>query len=62
MNDDVEVIITDLYGKTVHRETLYDASYSGKIKIDLPNVAPGVYMASVSDNNLNTITQKIIKN
>ncbi|QIA09855.1 T9SS type A sorting domain-containing protein [Draconibacterium halophilum] len=62
LTNDVEVIITDLYGKTVHRETLYDASYSGKIKIDLPNVAPGVYMASVSDNNLNTITQKIIKN
>lgn len=62
MADDVEVTITDLYGKTVHRETLYDASYSGKIKIDLPNVAPGVYMASISDNNLNTITQKIIKN
>ncbi|WP_319270867.1 T9SS type A sorting domain-containing protein [uncultured Draconibacterium sp.] len=60
--NDVEVIITDLYGKTVYRETLYDASYSGKIKIDLPNVAPGVYMASVSDNYLNTITQKIIKN
>lgn len=59
---DVEVIITDLYGKTVHRETLYDASYTGRIKVDLPNVAPGVYMASISDNSLNTITQKIIKN
>ena len=62
MADDVEVTITDLYGKTVHRETLYNAAYSGKIKIDLPNVAPGVYMASISDNYLNTITQKIIKN
>ncbi|WP_347839612.1 T9SS type A sorting domain-containing protein [uncultured Draconibacterium sp.] len=59
---DVEVIITDLYGKTVHRETLYDAAYSSRIQIDLPHVAPGVYMASISDNQLNTITQKIIKN
>lgn len=62
MANDVEVIITDLYGKTVHREILYEASYTGKIKIDLPHVAPGVYMASVSDNNFNTLTQKIIKN
>jgi len=59
---DVDIIITDLYGKTVYRETRYDAAYNRKMKIDLPNVAPGVYMACITDNGLNTITQKIIKN
>lgn len=59
---DVEIIITDLYGKTVFRETRYDASYNRKLKIDMPNVAPGVYMACITDNQRNTITQKIIKN
>jgi hypothetical protein len=59
---DVEIIVTDLYGKTVFRETRYDASYNRKMKIDLPNVAPGVYMACITDNISNTITQKIIKN
>ncbi|MCY1721233.1 T9SS type A sorting domain-containing protein [Prolixibacteraceae bacterium Z1-6] len=59
---DVEIIVTDLYGKTVFRETRYDASYNRKMKIDLPNVAPGIYMACITDNHSNTITQKIIKN
>lgn len=59
---DVEVIVTDMYGKTVYRETKYDAGYERKLKIDLPNVAPGIYMACVTDNESNTITQKIIKN
>jgi hypothetical protein len=59
---DVEIIVTDLYGKTVFRETRYDAKYNNKLKIDLPNVVPGIYMACITDNQSNTITQKIIKN
>ncbi|HYQ59378.1 MAG TPA: T9SS type A sorting domain-containing protein [Draconibacterium sp.] len=60
--NDIEVTITDLYGKTVYKETLYDASFSSRIQVDLPNVAPGVYLANISDREFNTITQKIIKN
>lgn len=59
---DVEIIVTDLYGKTVHRETRNDAGYSSRLRIDLPNVAPGIYMASITDNHSNTFNQKIIKN
>ncbi|WP_167615984.1 T9SS type A sorting domain-containing protein [Maribellus sediminis] len=58
---DLEVRVTDLYGKTVFRETRY-ASYEQRIKIDLPNVAPGIYLASISDNQSLIINQKIIKN
>ncbi len=59
---DVEIIITDLYGKTVFRETRYDAGYNRKLKIDMPDVAPGVYLACITDNQSKSITQKIIKN
>ena len=59
---DVEVIVTDMYGKTIYRETKYDMGYNRKLKIDLPNIAPGIYMACITDNKSNTITQKIIKN
>ncbi len=59
---DVEVRITDLSGKTVFHETRNDAWYNQKLKIDLPDVAPGVYLASITDNQSNKITQKIIKN
>lgn len=59
---DIEIIVTDLYGKIIHRETRNDAAYSQKLRVDLPDVAPGIYMACVTDNNSISINQKIIKN
>jgi hypothetical protein len=59
---DVDIVITDLYGKTIFHETRYDANYSRKLKIDMPDVAPGAYIASITDNRSTTITKKIIKN
>jgi len=59
---EVEVQITDLVGKIVYSETKYDSEYNPKLQVNLPNVKPGIYIASVTDANLNTITQKIIKN
>ena len=58
---DLDIVVTDLYGKTVFRETRY-SSYDQKIKVDLPNIAPGIYLASITDNNSISINQKIIKN
>ena len=58
---DLDIVVTDLYGKTVFRETRF-SSYDQKIKVDLPNIAPGIYLASITDNNSLTINQKIIKN
>ncbi len=58
---DLDVIVRDLSGKTVYRETRL-ANYDQRIKIDLPNVASGVYLASITDNQTLTINQKIIKN
>ncbi|MFV0591859.1 MAG: T9SS type A sorting domain-containing protein [Draconibacterium sp.] len=61
MGSDVDVIVRDLSGKTIYRETRM-ANYDQRIKIDLPDVAPGVYLASITDNQALTINQKIIKN
>lgn len=58
---DLDVVVRDLSGKTIYRETRL-ANYNQRIKIDLPNVAPGVYLASITDNQTLTINQKIIKN
>lgn len=58
---DLEIVVTDLYGKTVFRETRF-GTYDQKIKVDLPNIAPGIYLASITDNNSISISQKIIKN
>lgn len=58
----VEINIIDLYGKTVYRQTQYDVQYNPKVNIDLSSISAGIYLASVTDSNSNTITQKIIKN
>lgn len=59
---EVEVQIMDLLGKTVYREMKYDSQYNPKLQISLPDIKPGIYIASVTDANLNTVIQKIIKN
>ena len=58
----VDIMITDLMGKTVFRETLYDIQYNPKLKVDLSAIKPGIYLASITDTNYNTITKRIIKN
>ncbi|MEN8115780.1 MAG: T9SS type A sorting domain-containing protein [Bacteroidota bacterium] len=59
---DVEITITDLFGKTVFRDTRNDVGYARKFKVDLPNLAPGVYLANITDNHTNILNQRIIKN
>lgn len=57
----VEIMITDLMGKTVFHETRFDVQYNPKLEVDLSDVKSGIYMASITDSNYNTTTQKIIK-
>ena len=59
---EVVIQITDLVGKTVYRETVYDSENNPRLQINLPDTNPGIYIASVTDADLNTLTQKIIKN
>jgi hypothetical protein len=58
----VDIIITDLMGSTVFRETMNDIKYNPKLKVDLSSIKPGIYLASLTDTNLKTITKRIIKN
>ena len=58
---EVVVRITDLIGNILFEETKYDSQYNPKIQVNLPEIETGVYLASITDANLNTITQKIIK-
>jgi hypothetical protein len=58
----VDIIITDLTGKTVYREKMNDIKYNPKLKVDLSSIKPGIYLASLTDTNFKTITKRIIKN
>ena len=59
---DLDVIVTDIYGKIVFRETRFGTYRNERLQINLPNVAPGIYLASITDNQSISINQKIIKN
>ena len=58
----VEIVVTDLFGKTVRRESGIDPFYSSKTRIDLSAMSPGIYMVNVSDGMRVLSTSKIIKN
>jgi hypothetical protein len=58
----VDILITDLTGKTVYREKMNDIQYNPKLRIDLSSIKPGIYLASLTDTNYKTITKRIIKN
>ena len=59
---EVVIKITDLVGRIVYQETKYDSQYNPKLQVNLSDIQSGIYIASITDANLNTITQKIIKN
>ena len=58
----VDIKITDLMGSTIYSETKYDIDYNPKVRVDLSTIKPGIYVASLTDSNLKTITKRIIKN
>lgn len=58
----VDIIITDLTGETVFRQTMNDIRYNPKLQIDLSMIKPGIYMAVLTDSNQKTISKRIIKN
>ena len=57
----VNIKIIDIFGITVYRETRYNVRYEPNLKVDISNMLPGIYLASISDSNSNSFTQKIIK-
>ena len=58
----VDIIITDLMGSTIYRETNRNIQNNPKLRVDLSAIKPGIYMASLTDTNFKTITKQIIKN
>jgi hypothetical protein len=58
----VEIVVTDLFGKTIRRETGLDPLFSQKAEIDLSGISPGIYMVSISDGMRIVSTSKIVKN
>lgn len=58
----IEIVITDLFGKTIRRETGFESFFSSKAEIDLTGISAGIYMVSISDGMRIVSTSKIVKN
>ncbi|MFW5756668.1 MAG: T9SS type A sorting domain-containing protein [Tangfeifania sp.] len=58
----VEIRVTDLYGKTIFHETNIDTFFSPKTRIDLSGATSGIYLVSISDETGSVSTNKIVKN
>jgi hypothetical protein len=61
-NKPVEVIISDMTGKIICRETGIQPFFSPKTSIDLTGMNPGMYLVSISEGMGVVSTSKIVKN
>lgn len=59
----LEIVVTDIMGKTTHNEIWADASFNPRKQIDVSNFEPGFYLVNVINNSSAVVTtQKIVKN
>ncbi|MCA1758491.1 MAG: T9SS type A sorting domain-containing protein, partial [Bacteroidales bacterium] len=61
-NEPIEIILSDLYGKTIRHETGIETFYSAKAEIDLSGISSGMYLVSISNGKNILATSKIVKN
>ena len=61
-SENIEITVTDLYGKTIFREKGIDTFFSPKTRVDLAGAGSGIYLVSISDETGNVSTNKIVKN
>ncbi|MGC9353816.1 MAG: T9SS type A sorting domain-containing protein, partial [Mariniphaga sp.] len=61
-NDPVEIVLSDLFGKTIRRETEIESFFSSKKQIDLSGISPGIYVVTISDGRRVVSSGKIVKN
>jgi hypothetical protein len=61
--ESMEIVVTDLMGKTIYQENWSDTYYNSKKQVDLTNTESGIYLISmITDQSSKRITKKIIKN
>jgi hypothetical protein len=58
----VNIEVTDMFGKTVYKKTGLDTLFDPRVRIDLQDGNPGIYLVSISDGNSIISKNKLIKN
>ena len=58
---DAEVNVSNLQGALVYQKTKVDIGFNKKIRVDLSDAKPGIYIVNVSDGMSTLSTNKIVK-
>ena len=58
---ELEIIVTDMFGKTVYHETGVDVFYASKKQVDFADKQTGVYLVNIRNSNNVISNHKIIK-
>ncbi len=61
IENEAEVIVTDVQGKLIARQTIAKDAPQAKASFDLSNVARGVYLVQVKDGSLNYRTKIVVQ-
>lgn len=61
-NNPVEIVLSDLHGRTIRQKTETDTFYSPKTQLDVSGIPPGIYLVSISNGEQIVSTSRIIKN
>lgn len=57
----IEITVTDIFGKTVYRQTGVDAFHASKIQVELPDVSKGMYLLTVTEEKRTVYSRKLVK-
>ncbi len=58
---EVDILVTDLAGKTVFREIWTDPQFTFKKQVNLNSIKPGIYLVNMITDASEVITKKIVK-
>ena len=58
----VDIEVTDLFGKTIFKNTDVDASFNPKVRVDMASCSAGIYLVNIRSGNSTISTNKIVKN
>ncbi len=61
-NSPLEIVVTDLSGKTIYRESGINPAFAQRTRVELPGHSKGFYFVTISKGNRKISTQKMIKN
>ncbi len=61
-NNSIEIVVTDLFGKTVHHVKEESSYFGSRAQIDLSGISSGIYMVNIIEGNRMLATNKIVKN